>query len=542
MRLIATLAVLAVAIPGVSVSDADSLGVAYLCSAEKQGQPSGPQQLKIMPGMGSGGFTIKTAAPEAQLWFDYGVKLYHGFYHDEAKVAFAKAAELDPTCAMCAWGQALAHGSTQNYDAEPDEIAKARAFAGKAAALTAGLADKDQALVAAMQARYVGKEGDNAGYAKAMEALAARYPDDKEIAVLAAHADLLLAVRKFDLPTVNRAVALLEGVLKASPDDTAAIHYYIHATEFMGEAPKALPYAEKLARLAPEASHLVHMAAHTLMRVGRYQEVALTNANAIAVDARFADRMGYKRALGEAFYYGHNYGFGLAGAMMAGDRELALKYADHADIAFPANYPIGRRNSITARVYMAIGTNAPERALAVPEGPQDAYVVKAMRHYARGEAFAVRRDAQAVLAESKAIRKLRRKGAGEGSATLAELAAKVLEGRSLMLSGNPRKAAKLFEQAAKLQESAYGDNFDPPPWWYPIRRSLAAAHFKAGDYKAAETEAKMSLKRWPNDALALWVQGQAKIRQGQVAPGAQDLALATRLWRGDLARISADRI
>jgi hypothetical protein len=542
MRLIATLAVLAVAIPGVSVSDADSLGVAYLCSAEKQGQPSGPQQLKIMPGMGSGGFTIKTAAPEAQLWFDYGVQLYHAFYHDEAKVAFDKAAELDPACAMCAWGQALAHGSTQNYDAEPAEIAKARAFADRAARLNAGLADRDKALISAMQARYVGKDGDNAGYAKAMEVLAARYPEDKEIAVLTAHADLLLAVRKFDLPTVNRAVALLEGVLKTSPNDTAAIHYYIHATEFMGEAPKALPYAERLADLAPEASHLVHMAAHTLMRVGRYEEVALKNANAIAVDARFADRMGYKRSLGEAFYYGHNYGFGLAGAMMAGDRPLALKYADHADIAFPASYPLARRNNITARVYMAIGLFDPERALAIPERAQDAYVVKAMRHYARGEAFAASGDAQAVMAESKAIRKLNRKGASEAAPTVAELAAKVLEGRSLMLAGNPRKAAKVFEQAAKLQESAFGDNFDPPPWWYPIRRSLAAAHLKAGDYKAAEAEAKMSLKRWPNDALALWVEGQAKMRQGELAPAAQDLAMARTLWRGSLDQVSADRI
>lgn len=251
MRVLAALALLAVALPSASVSDSNSIGVAYLCSAERKLEP-GPEGLKILPGMGSGGFTIATANPQAQLWFDYGIKLYHGFYHDEAKVAFDKATGLDPSCAMCAWGQALAHGSTMNYDAEEAEITKARAFADKAVTLGAGANAKDKALIAAMQARYVGKGGDNAGYAKAMDALAAKYPDDKELAVLDVHAALLQAVRVNAFNSVHGSVAQLETVLAKHPDDTAAIHYYIHATEFVGEAPKALPYAVKLARLAPE--------------------------------------------------------------------------------------------------------------------------------------------------------------------------------------------------------------------------------------------------------------------------------------------------
>jgi hypothetical protein len=286
----------------------------------------------------------------------------------------------------------------------------------------------------------------------------------------------------------------------------------------------------------------VHMAAHTLMRVGRYEEVALKNANAIAVDARFASQMGYRRPLANAFYYGHNYGFGLAGAMMAGDRELALKYADHAAIAFPADYPAARRANTTARVYMAIGAFDADRALAIPEREQDPYIVKAMRHYARGEAFAARGDAKAAMAESRALRKLNRKGAGPNAPTMAELAAKVLEGRSLMLSGEPHKAARVFEQAARLQESAFADDFDPPPWWYPVRRSLAAARLKAGDYKAAEAEARESLKRWPNDAVALWVLSQAERQQGQAAPAETNLATARKLWRGDLAKLTLERV
>ena len=135
------LAALAIVVAGraqrLDVGHHKSIGVAYICSAENRAKPKGPETLTILPGMGSGGFTIATSNPQAQVWFDYGIKLYHAFYHDEAKVAFDKAAGADPACAMCAWGQALAHGSTMNYDAEEAEITKARAFADQAARLSA---------------------------------------------------------------------------------------------------------------------------------------------------------------------------------------------------------------------------------------------------------------------------------------------------------------------------------------------------------------------------------------------------------------------
>jgi hypothetical protein len=491
--------------------------------------------------MGSGGFTIPTSSPEAQLWFDYGIKLYHGFYHEEAKKAFDRAFAADPKCAMCAWGQALAHGPTMNYDVEADEIAKGRVFADTAAKLAGDIDPKNRALISALQIRYASKAGDNAGYTKAMNALAAKYPDDAEVAVLTVHAELLEAARKYAFDSVQHSVQMLEAVLAKRPNDTAAIHYYIHATEFVGEAPKALPYAEKLAKLAPDASHLVHMAAHTLIHVGRYEDVANLNAEAIAVDARFDNTMGYRRALGSPLYYPHNFGFGLAGAMLAGDRDLSLKYASHAAIAFK-EFPADRKANIAGRTYAALGRYDPAKALTIPEDPAAPYLMKAMRHYARGEAFAAQGDAAAVLAEAKAIDKLPRSGARDGAANQGDLASRVLEGRALMLQGKPEKAAKVFEKAAKIQDKVFGDNYDPPPWWYPIRRSAAAARLKAGDAKAAQALAEESLKGWPNDALALMVKSQAERAQGQAAQADADLAQARKVWRGDLAKIGLDAV
>ena len=65
---------------------------------------------------------VTTTSKDAQRWFDQGLVLYFGFNHDAAIGSFKKAAELDPTCAMAYWGQALAAGPHIN-NLEMDEAA-----------------------------------------------------------------------------------------------------------------------------------------------------------------------------------------------------------------------------------------------------------------------------------------------------------------------------------------------------------------------------------------------------------------------------------
>jgi hypothetical protein len=67
--------------------------------------------------------TITTTSPNAQAYFDQGLRLVYGFNHYEAQAAFREAARLDPACAMCAWGVALTYGSNYNSptDAEREQ-------------------------------------------------------------------------------------------------------------------------------------------------------------------------------------------------------------------------------------------------------------------------------------------------------------------------------------------------------------------------------------------------------------------------------------
>jgi len=554
----AALAILALAVPSAVGADATALGIGYICGAERPGPVVAATQAVMLQGVGNGSSPADTTNREAQAWFDEGLNLYHAFNHNEARAAFAKAAALDPDCALCEWGVALGLGPTLNYGVTEDETALARSHAERAAKLAKPGDARARGLIDALLVRYdkaaPGKR--DVLFAKAMDDLVSRYPADDQIADLAAEA-LMIPGRGGDAANVARAEAILKAVLARHPDDTAAIHYEIHASEFAGHPAEALPYAERLAGLAPGASHLVHMAAHTLMHVGRYEQVAVVDAEALKVDADTEKRLAYPGPLSAQMYYLHNYTFGLAGALMAGDARLAVKYADHADIAFPAGdktpvaLPAGltrnesapdRRTTATAKRLVAYGRYRPAKALALREAPDEARVIRIYRHYARGEAFAARRDVAGVRAEAAALAQLGAEAAKaneSGNGDIAGIAGGVLEGRAALLERHPAKAAEFFAAAAARQERAFpvAHNFDPPPWWYPVRRSLALADLRAGKPDDAAREARASLKDWPDDALALRVLSFAETRLGQAKAAREHMAAARRAWRGDLTMV-----
>ena len=150
---------------------------------------------------------------------------------------------------MCLWGKAWASGPTINFGKSEDEVSELAEMADKAADLAkAHGTERERALIHALQLRYKdgggGKDGD-LRFAKAMAALAGRYPDDKEIAVITADAWLMTHSDSPEDDQLNARLAmpLLEGVLKRDPDYTPAIHFYIHATEAAGSPALAERYA-----------------------------------------------------------------------------------------------------------------------------------------------------------------------------------------------------------------------------------------------------------------------------------------------------------
>ncbi len=530
-----------------AAGDVSSRAVGYICSAESGAPPTGSaKQLVMVPGVGTGGFPIVTAKPAAQTWFNYGMALAHAFYHDDAILAFRRAREIDPTCAMCAWGEAWSEGPTINYDVGTPQLQAAAIANDRAEALAAGESPKNRALIAALKLRNATHDdAADQAFAKAMDELSRRYVDDDEIAVLTSDAWLITTRNHrgvgMEGKVMPRAVEVLEPVLKRHPDNTAAIHFYIHATEQNGEAGKALPYADRLGGLAPGASHLVHMASHTFFRVGQYEDAAVSNAQAIGVDGVYLRAAHDPSLQGRVRYHAHNLRFGLGGALASGDAPLAVRLADHAAFAFPkAIASEGDPQLVAAQAYAAYGRYAPDRALALPDpGPKAAFAA-AMRHYARGEAFAARGDIASLRAEIALVT------ANPDAVTqtpfyfhtaadaVLHVATLTLQGRAAMLDKHPEAAVVAYRAAVAIEaEKLQGFRYhDPPPWWFPERRSLAAALLATGKPAEAAMEARAALQAWPHEPLTLRVLGEAEQAQGDFKAARRDLAEAHRAWRG----------
>lgn len=525
------------------------LALNAICGAEAS--KGGTANLKLTAGMGTGGFKVDTTSKEAQDWFNYSMALSHAFYHEDAKAAMRKALELDPGCSMCAWGLAWVLGPTLNYGITDTERRYALAAAENAKSLLKAGDERGRRLVEAMIARYAptnvpseqsgertatGHSVTEPAFGQALAAIAADYPDEVELAVLAAHS-LLIPVRGGNASGLKPALAILEQVLKDRPNDTGAIHYYIHATEFDKRAEDAVSYADRLGGLAPAASHLVHMPAHTFFHAGRYHDAAVVNAEAIGADLKWSEAGGDFEAPFMPMYYAHNLAFGLAGALMSGDAQLSLKYASHADLKYkslttsPAAYPL-------PRTWVALARYAPQEAIAATtlQGADARFGI--YHHYARGEAFLQLGDLTSARAELQALKNVK------GTSKYAEhlVAQGVLGGRIAMAENNPTKAATLFESAAKIQETQLADSWDPPAWWYPVRRSVAAAYLKAGDFARARLEAGRSLAAWEADPMALWVKGKAQAGAGQARESETTLDEARKLWFGDFSSITIDTI
>ncbi len=495
----------------------------------------------LVEGLGYVGIEPDSDSAEARAWFAQGIRLIWAFDEAEAIRAFTQAQRIDPTCAMCFFGEAWARSPTLNLQPRTPELEAARAAARRALALAEGLSPRDRALIDAVVLRT--RDGDtfaNAAYADFLERTARRMPADDMIAVLAADARMVALPRA---PRVGSTPQrLLERVLARNPDHGGAIHLYIHLTDWTDRQHLAVPYAERLAAIAPAASHLVHMPSHTFYGVGRYEEAAATNVAAIAADRAYAERVrppasDYRTGLDR-----HNMHFTIQSALIRGDGATALAMGRR----YRAEHMTGEM-SLWARLigsaaWYADGLHGAPAAVLAAEAPEH-IAEQAFRHYARGETQARAGDAVAVAVEAEAIAALLRSpDASLGPATpLIEILRHVLDGRAAMMAGRYDEAAAAYRLGMQTQLAMDAGN-DPPPFWYSVRRSLAAALLAGGDARGARRQLEASLARWPNDPLALYALSQAEQATGRAEAAALSLARARALWVGDITAIPLTRI
>jgi len=504
----------------------------------------------MVPGFGAETNPVDANA-EAQAWFDHGVRLRWAFEHKESVRAFRKARTLDPTCGMCAWGEAWALGPNLNGGGNDEDSLKAALVAARdARRLARDATPVQKQMIDALIQRYSGfKSSRSRRFAGAMDRLARRNPTDTLIAATTADAWMLNADEWWDDdgkaadPGIVRAMSILESTLAATPNDPGAIHLYIHLTEWSDDPHKAIPYGERLALLAPGASHLVHMPSHTFYRVGRYRDAMNSNINAVALDKAYDLQAKPPGGVLGMPLHAHNIHFGMGGALMAGGAAEGMALAD----GFLATYQETLGNNLWPQLmandaYAIYGRFADQDAVAALKQPAATTpLLLASWHYARGEAAARRGDGGAVRTEAQAIAAIHASipataPQAKDIKDFIEVSQRVLEGRAAMVEGNATAAIAAFTRAAVLQAQD-DEGGDPPIIWFPTRRSLAAAMLMSGDAAGAKAKVEELLKDWPSDPYSYFVLAQAETALGNTAAAAAAMQAARVEWIGGTMRL-----
>ncbi|RAO76457.1 tetratricopeptide repeat protein [Dyella jiangningensis] len=505
---------------------------------------------------------ITTGSEQARRYVNQGLVLTYGFNHAGAVRSFRAAQRLDPDCAMCWWGEALALGPNINAPMDDRDRNAALAAMDRALDLRESASPLEQALIDAIARRYsrdakADRAALDGAYADAMLDVARRFPKDDDIAVLAAEAAMDTspwnyweADKRTPIGRSGEAVKLVETVLARHPGHLQAAHLYIHLMENSADPRRAEAAADRLAQpLAPSAGHLVHMPAHIYALTGRYADAIRVNVAAARADETLI-RSTNDHSLVRYGYYPHNIHFIVASAQMAGDMETAIREAQRLrSVLDPeTSARIAWIQAIDAAPYLAMAQFArPEAILAMPPSDPRLPYATAMRLYARAVAHAQRQDRTAFDRELTALAALRASDAfapmieqGVPAPDLLSLAEAVARGRFAQAQGRFEEAAGHYREAIALERKIPYQ--EPAYWYYPVSQSLGAALFTAGRYDEASQAFQAALKQTPRNGWALYGLAQSEDALGHPREAAEARTAFERAWLGDPSWLRMERL
>jgi len=515
----------------------------------------------LYDGLGKVHFAITTANPLAQRYFDQGLSFAYGFNHAGAIAAFREAQRLDPQCAMCFWGEAFARGPNINAPMDPTVNARAVGLANYVFWLARNASPAERGLAEAMLKRYspdpaADRAALDAAYADAMLGVAKAYPDNDDIAVLAAEAAMdtrpwdYWTVDKQPNPRIAEAVKLVETVYGRNPEHPQAAHLYIHLMENGPDPRRAEAAADKLATpLSPGAGHLVHMPAHIYYRLGRWKDSMRVNIEAAQVDEKWIRETG-DRGMVRYGYYPHNVHFIVTSAQMAGDGATAMREARKlSGILDPTiSSQIAWVQAVNAAPYFTAAQFAqPAQILAMKAPDARLPYPTAMRHYARAVGYAQQRNRAGFDRELAAMRAIREGTAlkpmidqGVPAAELLSLAEAIARGRWAYAGGKYADAARYYRDAVAIEAKV--PYMEPPYWYYPVHQSLGAALYRSGRYDEAREAFTAALAHYPNNGWALYGLAASERALGRPLQAAAAQAALGKAWIGNRAMLRMERL
>lgn len=467
-----------------------------------------------MPGAGKYKWNIHSKNDSAQFYFNQGINMYYGFHIIESLASFVKAAKFDDENPMIWWARALAYGPNINdveYSASPlaiEAVKKAKELAVSSPAF-------EKALIDAMEVRYsndtsLSRALLNNKYTSAMENIYLKFPGNADAAAL--YADAMMLEHPWELwkvggspyPWTPRIREVLEKGLASTPGHPGLNHYYIHVMEPSPYPQKAMASADRLGKLNPGLSHLVHMPSHIYLRTGFYKKGYNVNEEAVKQYKRYTEL--YPGAAGnEALYRLHNEHMLVNCAMHAGRKKYSIdaavslqKSIDTSYISFPGGVGNYMQYTYMAPVLIRVRFEDWEGLLNA-ETVDDKYVYASLlAHFGKGMAYCAGNNLQEAKNELSIVESLLKNRVlyepyfpFSPSIDGATIAANILKGSIALKDGQREEAISYFKEAVEREKKMVYN--EPRDWFLNPKNYLGSAYMQTGDYENAEMVFKQDL-------------------------------------------------
>jgi tetratricopeptide (TPR) repeat protein len=499
------------------------LFVAGLVSAAITGSAFGQQQEERL---GKLGFPT-SCDPKVQAEFERGVAMIHSYWFLIARRTFEGVLQQDPNCAIAYWGIAMDQLGNSLVGPPPRAQADAAWAALEKAVAIGAKTERERGWIDALRAYFRDHDKVNVdirlrAYNKAMEQMAARYPDDYEVQVVYA-LTLQASASKTDLTYANQlqSVAILEKLFEQNPQHPGVSHFIIHAYDFAPLADRGIAAAKRYAGIAPAVPHARHMPSHIYSMVGMWEESVASNASALEIQPDYYHAADFS-------VYAH--------LQLAQD--IKAKALIEKSLATPVrgDRPSGFGNfmakaAMETRYLLDRGDWA--GAAAMPINVTGAPMADSLYRFTRGVGMARTGNvggAKAEIEEMKALRTALQRADQSYWADRTEEQMLAISAWVAAKEGEREKAVRFMRAAADGEDGSL-KNVIMENRLYPLREMLAELLLEVGQPAAALKEYETALRQTPNRYRAFWGAARASDVAGNRAQASEYFGKLVNLAR-----------
>jgi len=450
---------------------------------------------------------------EAQKLFDRGMLYQHSFWYRASQKMFEDALKADPACSIAYWGIALSQLWNPHTAPPVKNLAEGAAAIEKARAV-GFKTEREQAYVDALAVMY--KDYDKVdhhtrvvAYAKAMEGLAQRYPDDDEAQIHYALA-LNTSASPADKTYANqlKGAAILEPIALRQPLHPGVAHYLIHLYDYPAIADKGIEAARRYAKIAPDAPHALHMPSHIFTRVGYWNDSIASNV-ASARSAKEAGDLSDELHAMDYLVYAY---------LQLGQDDKAKAVVDEMKTVtgFSENFVAGPYAEAASPARYALERGDWKAAKELTVRPSPLANAQSITYFARALGAARDGDPEAAKADIAKLDELRDKLRAAKDAYWSEqvdIQAQIASAWVLYAEGKKDDALKAMSEAADAEDRTVKHPVTPgvPK---PARELYGEMLLDSGNAKEALAAFEATLKKEPNRLGAYAGAARAAARLG----------------------------